>query len=232
MFLNKNLQGIYLQNNFSDTADLKIHETPVTKAIPQRYKLKFLLCYNRTMEKVTLTELYKQFFMLGVQLLGGGYVIVPLMKKAFIEDRNWLTEDELVNFYALGQCIPGIIAANVSAFTGYKLRGKRGAAVALAGIITSPIICILTIAAVLDKLLQLSFIQSVFWAVNIAVVILLYLSVKEVWGKSMKDLFSWVIFIATIIASLIFKVSPAIIIVCSLVFGVIYKVIEKKRSER
>lgn len=184
------------------------------------------------MEKITLAELYKQFFLLGVQLLGGGYVIVPLMKKAFVEDRDWLTEEELVNYYALGQCIPGIIAANVSAFTGYKLRGKRGAAVALAGIISSPVICILAIAMVLDKLLQLSFIQSIFWAVNIAVVILLYLSVKEVWNQSMKGIFSWVIFIATLVASLIFKVSPAIIIVCSLVFGVSYKIFEKKRSER
>ena len=184
------------------------------------------------MEKVTLKELYIQFFLLGIQLLGGGYVIVPLMKKAFIEDKDWLTEEELVNYYALGQCIPGIIAANVSAFTGYKLRGKRGAAVALAGIITSPVICILTIAAILDKLLQLSFIQSIFWSVNIAVVILLYLSVKEVWNQSMKDLFSWIIFIATIVASLVFKVSPAIIIVCSLIFGVSYKFFEKKRSKR
>lgn len=184
------------------------------------------------MEKITLAELYKQFFLLGVQLLGGGYVIVPLMKKAFVEDRDWLTEEELVNYYALGQCIPGIIAANVSAFTGYKLRGKIGAAVALAGIISSPVICILAIATVLDKLLQLSFIQSIFWAVNIAVVILLYLSVKEVWNQSMKGIFSWVIFIATLVASLIFKVSPAIIIVCSLVFGVSYKIFEKKRSER
>lgn len=184
------------------------------------------------MKKITLWELYVQFFLLGVQLLGGGYVIVPLMKKAFVEDRDWLSEEELVNYYALGQCIPGIIAANVSAFTGYKLRGKRGAAVALAGIITSPVICILAIATVLDKLLQLSFIQSIFWSVNIAVVILLYLSVKEVWSQSMKDAFSWVIFIATLIASLIFKVSPAIIIVCSLVFGMAYKIIEKKRSER
>lgn len=184
------------------------------------------------MEKITLTELYKQFFLLGVQLLGGGYVIVPLMKKAYVEDRDWLTEEELVNYYALGQCIPGIIAANVSAFTGYKLRGKRGAAVALAGIISSPVICILAIAMVLDKLLQLSFIQSIFWAVNIAVVILLYLSVKEVWNQSMKGIFSWVIFIATLVASLIFKVSPAIIIVCSLLFGVSYKIFEKKRSER
>ena len=184
------------------------------------------------MEKITLAELYKQFFLLGVQLLGGGYVIVPLMKKAFVEDRDWLTEEELVNYYALGQCIPGIIAANVSAFTGYKLRGKIGAAVALAGIISSPVICILAIATVLDKLLQLSFIQSIFWAVNIAVVILLYLAVKEVWNQSMKGIVSWVIFIATLVASLIFKVSPAIIIVCSLVFGVSYKIFEKKRSER
>lgn len=192
----------------------------------------FGLWYNQSMNKVSLTELYWQFFLIGVQLLGGGYVIVPLMKKSFIEDKNWLTEEELVNYYALGQCIPGIIAANVSAFTGYKLRGKRGAAIALAGIITSPIICILIIATILDKLLQLSFIQSIFWAVNIAVIILLYLSVKEVWKQSMKDIFSWVIFVATVVASLLFKVSPAIIIICALVFGVGYKIIEKKRNER
>ena len=65
--------------------------------------------------------------MLGVQLLGGGYVIVPLMRRNLIERKKWISENELVDFYALSQSLPGIIAINISVFTGYQLRGKRGA---------------------------------------------------------------------------------------------------------
>ena len=108
--------------------------------------------------KVSLKDIYKEFFWLGVQLLGGGYVIVPLIQQSIIDKRNWITNEELTNFYALGQSIPGIIAANVSAFVGYKLRNKRGAAVALLGIITSPIIAILLVATIIDFLLKISFV--------------------------------------------------------------------------
>lgn len=167
-----------------------------------------------------------------MQLLGGGYVIVPLMKKAFIEDRQWLTEEELTNFYAISQSIPGIIAANISTFAGYKLRGKSGAAAAVLGVATSPIIAILIIATIMDKLLNFPFIQSIFWGVGIAVVILLYLSVKEIWHNSITDKFSWIIFIATVICSLFLQVSPTKIILGALVFGTAYKFFEQKRSTK
>ena len=117
--------------------------------------------------KVSLKDIYKEFFLLGVQLLGGGYVIVPLIQQSIIDKHKWITNDELTDFYALGQCIPGIIAANVSAFVGYKLRNKRGAAVALLGIITSPIIAILLVATVIDFLLRISFIFSLFANITI-----------------------------------------------------------------
>ena len=92
--------------------------------------------------KISLWQIYYRFMIIGIQLLGGGYVIIPLMKKAFIEDRQWMSEEELTDFYAISQSIPGIIAANISTFTGYKLRGKSGAAAAVLGIATSPIIAI------------------------------------------------------------------------------------------
>ena len=178
--------------------------------------------------KISLKDLYWEFFLLGLQLLGGGYVIVPLMQKNLIEKRNWITSDELTDFYALSQSIPGIVAANISTFVGYKLRGKTGAFLALIGIITSPVISILLIAAVIDLLLKFSYIQSVFWGVGIAVIILVFLSVKEMWPHSVNDVPSWIIFLFACGLTLFLKISPVWIIIGSVIFGVIIKLIEKR----
>lgn len=181
--------------------------------------------------KVSLLEIYIEFLKLGLQLLGGGYVIVPLIKKYFIDGKQWITEQELADFYALSQSIPGIIAANISIFVGYKLRRKLGAAAALLGIITTPIIFILVIATILDKLLSFPFIQSIFWGVGISVVILIYLSVKEMWKFSITDKMSWIIFLGAFTASFYFKISPAIVIITSVIVGTTYKLLEKKRKQ-
>lgn len=180
---------------------------------------------------ISLKEIYFEFFKLGVQLLGGGYVIVPLMKKYLIDEKKWLTESELADFYALSQSIPGIIAANISIFAGYKLRGKSGASAAILGIITSPVIAILMIATILDKIINIPFIHSVFWGVGIAVIILIYLSVKEMWKFSMIDTMSWIIFITTFVLSFCFNISPAISIIAAVIIGTTYKFFTEKRAK-
>ncbi|MCR5260878.1 MAG: chromate transporter [Candidatus Gastranaerophilales bacterium] len=181
--------------------------------------------------KISIKDIYIQFFLLGLQLLGGGYVIIPLMKKYIIDEKKWITEEDLTEFYALSQSIPGIIAANISTFTGYKLRGKIGAAAALLGIISTPVISIILIATILDKLLKISFIQSIFWGVGIAVIILVYLSVKEMWTTSMTDKMSWVIFAGTIFLSLFLKISPATVIVIAVIFGLVWQIAAEKRKK-
>lgn len=181
--------------------------------------------------KISLKNIYIQFFLLGLQLLGGGYVIIPLMKKYIIDEKKWITEDDLSNFYALSQSIPGIIAVNISIFTGYKLKSKAGAAAALLGIISTPVISIILIASILDKLLKISFIQSIFWGVGIAVIILIYLSVKEMWNTSITDKMSVVIFLGTIFLSLFCKISPATIIVLSVIFGLMWQIYNEKRNK-
>lgn len=182
-------------------------------------------------QKVALKDIYYEFLLLGIQLLGGGYVIVPLMQKSIIEKRHWITSEELANFYALSQTIPGIIAANISAFTGYKLRKKSGTIVALLGIITSPVISILIIACIVDKLLQISYIQSVFWGVRIAVIILIYLSIKEMWSSSIKDVTSWIIFLFACVTSFFLKISPVLIILVSVLLGVSIKFIQRGKNK-
>ncbi|MBR1908721.1 chromate transporter [bacterium] len=176
--------------------------------------------------KVSIKDIYIAFFLLGIQLLGGGYVLVPLMTKSLIEKRKWITEEELADFYALSQSLPGILAANISCFTGYKLRGKCGAFAALSGIITSPVVSIILIAEVIDKLLKISFIQSIFWGVGIAVIILVYLTVKEMWKFSLTDGLSWIIFLTAFLLSFFFRVSPVHIIIFSVVIGVLIKLLQ------
>lgn len=167
---------------------------------------------------------------MGVQLLGGGYAIIPIMKKSVVEDKKWISDEELINFYALSQSIPGIIAANISIFTGYKLRGKRGAATALIGITTSPVITILIIAGMMNKILSAPLIDTIFGAVGIAVIILVYLTVKEMWSASITDWFSVFIFVACLIASLFLNVAPATIIVCAIFAGLIYAIVKRRSS--
>lgn len=97
------------------------------------------------MEK-TFWNIYKTFFKVGTLLLGGGYVILPLLQYELVEKRAWIDSNELCEYYALGQSVPGIIAANMSIFTGYKLCGQKGAFAAAAGIVTPAFIAIILIA--------------------------------------------------------------------------------------
>ena len=173
--------------------------------------------------KIALKDIYFEFFKLGLQLLGGGYVIVPLMKNSIVKKRKWISEEELINFYALSQSIPGVIAANISTFTGYKLRKKTGALIALLGILTSPVISIIIIASIIDKILGLSFIQSIFSYIAIAVIILIYLTVKEMWKHSVKDFSSWIIFLTSFSASFFLKISPVYIIIFAILYGIIIR---------
>ena len=87
------------------------------------------------MEK-TFWNIYKTFFKVGTLLLGGGYVILPLLQSELVDKKGWSNQDELCEYYALGQSLPGIIAANMSMFVGYKLLGQKGAFAAAAGIIS------------------------------------------------------------------------------------------------
>lgn len=182
------------------------------------------------MEK-TFWNIYKTFFKVGTLLLGGGYVILPLLQSELVDKKCWTTQDELCEFYALGQSLPGIIAANMSIFVGYKLLGQRGAFAAASGIITPAFISIILIAKILEELINLKFIQSIFWGVGIGVIILVLLAVKEMWNKSVVDKFTMVVFMSAFILSACFKVSPVIIIISSALTGIIYKIIKKRKKD-
>ncbi len=182
--------------------------------------------------KIRLWEIYKVFVKIGMILIGGGYVILPILKDEIIEARNWITEDELVDYYAISQSLPGLIAANISIFVGYKLRGKLGAIMATLGMITSPFLCILAISSLVAKISQMPTVKSILWGVGFGVIILIISSVKEMWKKSITDKFALFMFSLFLIAILKWNIAPAPMIISSMIIGITYQFVKQKIGEK
>ncbi len=180
------------------------------------------------MEK-TFYNIFKTFFKVGTLLLGGGYVILPLLQSELVDKRDWVDNEELCEYYALGQSVPGVIAVNMSAFVGYKLLGFWGSVAAMFGIVLPSFLAIVIIARMLDEIVGLKFIQSIFWGVGIGVLMLIFLAVKEMWMKSIVDKYtSWVFFFVFILSACC-KVSPGILIVAAIFLGIFRE--SKRRVE-
>ena len=171
------------------------------------------------MEK-TLYNIFKTFFKTGTLLLGGGYVILPLLEYELTDKKKWIENEELCEFYALAQSIPGVIAVNMSAFAGYKLRGFLGALSAVSGIVLPSFLAIVVIAELLDEITGLSFIKYIFQGVGTGVLMLILLAVKEIWLKSIKDIFTSLVFFFTFILSACFKVSPVVLVLAAIFLGI------------
>ena len=172
------------------------------------------------MEK-SLYNIYKTFFKVGTLLLGGGYVILPLLQSELVEKRNWIDNDELCEYTALSQSIPGLIAANLSIFVGYKLKRTMGALAAIIGMITPAFLSIVILAKILEEVIKLKFIQGIFWGVGIGVLVLIYLAVKEIWHKSVIDKFTFGVFFVIFLLSVCLKISPAVLIILVIIIGIL-----------
>lgn len=177
------------------------------------------------MEKNCYT-IFKTFFKVGTLLLGGGYVILPLLTSELVEKKNWITSDELCEFYAIGASLPGIIAANTAIFTGRKLLGTKGAVAATVGMVLPAFLAIVLLATILSEIINLPTTQHIFWGVGIGVIVLLFLAVKEMWKKSVNDKFSLTVYIVCTILALTRKVPLALIIIGALVCGITWQKFE------
>ena len=175
------------------------------------------------MKRLPLISLYLIFVKIGAILLGGGYVILPILKSEFSDKRNLITKDDMVDYFALSQSLPGIIAANMSMFIGYKLRGKLGAVAAMFGIVTAPFLSIVFLASILSRLSGNLWINGVLWGIGIAVIALIMLTVREIWQNSKRTGFFYLIFLLSLTALLVFNLSPVMTIIIFTFLGVLIK---------
>ena len=172
---------------------------------------------------MSLFKLFLIFVKIGAILLGGGYVILPIMTNEFVDKRNLVSHDDIIDYFALSQSLPGIIAANMSMFIGYKLKGKWGALAAMIGVTFVPFWCIVLLASIIGALVNNSYVQGALWGVGVAVIALIILTVREMWQKSTRSAYFYAIFVLTLLTLLVFKLSPIQTILMFSILGVVYK---------
>ena len=180
---------------------------------------------------ISLFKIFLIFVKIGAMLLGGGYVILPVLISELSEKRNLVPKDDIITYYTLSQSVPGIIAANVSMFSGYRLRGVSGALVAILGVIFCPVLSIILIAEFLSAFENIGIVQAFLWGIGIAVIALIMLTVREMWRNSEKDGMFYVLFLSSLFALLLLNLSPVQVIILFTVFGVILKSIRSEKRD-
>lgn len=156
----------------------------------------------------SLRELYLTFAKIGVVNFGGGYAMLPLLERELIEKRNWVSREDLLDYFAIGQCTPGIIALNVSTFIGYKRRGVAGGVIASLGFLTCPILIILIIAAFLTNFAELAVVKHAFAGIRVCVCILILQAVLRLWKSSVVDGLTLILYLLIFCLAVFGKLLP------------------------
>jgi len=171
---------------------------------------------------ISLFQIFKIYFLIGIQLIGGGYVILPLLKKYLTEDRKLMTEQELIDYLALSQCLPGIIALNISIFSGFKLRKIKGAVAACLGLVTPAFIIILLAAGFIKNFADNPFIQHAFFGIRLSIIILIFYMIYDIFKRSINSAFSIVLFLFVLLFVLFTPLTPTMLVIISVIAAIIY----------
>lgn len=166
---------------------------------------------------VSLWYLYAIFFKMGIFTYGGGYAMLPILKNEAVDKRKWITEEELLNYYSIGQCTPGIIAVNAASFIGYKLRSVAGMICATLGVISPSLIIIILIASLLKQYIDNQHVQWALGGIRICVIALIVSTVIDLWKKGISNKRTFFIFLGASILLWTFNLSAIFIVILAII---------------
>lgn len=170
-----------------------------------------------------LIKLFVIFFKMGSVCFGGGYALLPIIKREVVEKHGYATEEEVADYFAVGQCTPGVIAANVATFIGHKEKGVLGAIAATLGFVAPSIIIIGIIAAFLQNFAESQIVKHAFAGIRICVCVLIINAVINFGKKAIIDRFTAVLCAVVFILAAFTDLSPAILVICCGIGGVVIK---------
>lgn len=165
-------------------------------------------------------ELYLAFFKIGLFTFGGGYAMLPMLEKEVINKRKWATSEEVMEYFAIGQITPGIIAVNTATFIGYFKKGIFGGICATLGVISPSVIIIILIAGFLNDFRESEVVMHALNGIKIAVCVLMSMAIFKLFKSNINDILSRVIFIAALVASFFANIPTAILILIFAFVGI------------
>lgn len=166
-----------------------------------------------------LVQLFAVFFKIGLFTFGGGLAMLPMLTEELSVKKHWVSRDELIDYFAIGQCTPGIIAVNVATFVGYKKQSVIGAVCATLGMIIPSILVITVLALFFSNFADAPSVKKAFSGINIAVAALLTKVVFTFIKKAVHNVFHALITAAAFAAVVFFRVHTVWIIAAGLITG-------------
>jgi chromate transporter len=181
-------------------------------------------------EKIkNLFNLYLSFAKIGTFTIGGGLAMMPMMQAELIEKRKWITDEELIDYYAVGQSTPGIMAVNVATFVGYKQMGIIGGIFATLGMVTPSLVIIMILAGLINSINDYPVVKKALKGINVAVAALLTSTIINFMKKTIKKFTNAIFMMISFLLVFVLKFPSFWIIIFALFIGVVLTYLEKKR---
>ncbi|MCF0105866.1 MAG: chromate transporter [Holdemanella sp.] len=175
-------------------------------------------------------DLYLTFAKIGAFTFGGGYAMLPMLEKEVVDKKHWATLEEIMDYYAVGQCTPGVIFVNTATFIGYYQKGVLGGIVATLGVVSPSIVIILSIAGLLKNFQEIEIVQHALHGIRIAVCVLIFNATLKLYKTGVKDLFGILLFLVALVLTYLSIVPTIVIIIISALLGITMKAIKTKKE--
>lgn len=177
-----------------------------------------------------ILKLVVSFFKIGLFTFGGGYAMLPLLQREVVDKHGWVTEDDVLDIYAIAQCTPGVIAVNTATFVGTKVGGALGGAAATAAVVTPSLIIIMIISTLLKSFASIEVVQHALAGIRAAVAALVLSSVVKLYKKGVKGALGNGIFAASLLLVFLFDLSPVWVVAAVLLLSVVLSRKECKKA--
>ena len=169
-----------------------------------------------------LWELFCVCAKMGALTFGGGYAMIPILEREVVEKRHWATSEELMDYYAVGQCTPGIIAVNTATFIGHKVAGVWGGVFATLGMVFPSLVIICLIAGILTNFAHIPAVKSAFAGIRVCVCVLIFNAVVKLWKSAVKDKAALLLCLGVFVLSALFDISPVLFVVFCAAAGILF----------
>lgn len=175
-----------------------------------------------------LLDLFLTFAKMGVMTFGGGMAMLPILQREVVDTKHWATEEELVDYYAIGQCTPGIIAVNTATFIGQKKGGVFGGIMATLGLVFPSLVIISLLAGLITNFSHLAWVKNAFAGIQVCVCVLIFNATVKLLKKAVVDKRTAVIFVLVLVGSAFLNVSPVWFVILAALAGIVLKNLEVK----
>ena len=176
--------------------------------------------------------LFCTFFKIGAFTFGGGHAMIPLIQRETVENKKWITDDDILEIIAIAESTPGPVAINSATFVGYRTAGFWGAVCATFGVVLPSFLIILAIAYLLNNFMELKPVKYAFQGINVGVLALLFKALWNMYKKSPKGWVSYVVMGGSFLLTAIFKINIFIVIIGCAVFGLVTAMLAERRLSK